>query len=113
MLKPHSGAEPTLRRGNQDHVRGFLSGFAAIPPILDIEGTARVLRCSIDRVRRIPRWDLPRSSGPGKHCLFLLDDVLEYVRRRTKTDPISDELNSEEDSKVADFLADKVRNSKK
>jgi len=48
--------------------------------ILTVEGVAKLLQCTIDAVRRIPDSHLPAHQGPGKHLLYLRDDVITYVR---------------------------------
>jgi hypothetical protein len=46
---------------------------------LTIEDVAKILRCSIDRVRRIPKSELPYSR-PGKMNIYRLADVDAYVK---------------------------------
>ena len=52
------------------------------PDILDIEDVARLLRCAVDTVRRIPKSELPVCDGPGKRHLYLREDIILYLRRR-------------------------------
>lgn len=56
----------------------------AAPDVLFVEDVAQMLRCSVDQVRRIPRSDLPAYEGPGKHLLYLREDVIRYVRSRPR-----------------------------
>jgi excisionase family DNA binding protein len=48
---------------------------------LVVEDVARLLRCSVDTARRIPRSDLPAYRAAGRHLLYLRSDVEDYVRR--------------------------------
>jgi hypothetical protein len=50
------------------------------PDILVVEDVARILRCTVDTARRIPRDQLPAYPGPGRHRLYLREDVRAYVR---------------------------------
>jgi len=52
--------------------------------ILTVEGVAKLLQCTIDAVRRIPDIELPAHQGPGKHLLYLRDEVIAYVRRSSR-----------------------------
>ncbi len=52
--------------------------------ILTVEGVAKLLQCTIDAVRRIPDSHLPAHQGPGKHLLYLRDEVIRYVRRSSR-----------------------------
>lgn len=47
--------------------------------ILTVEGVAKLLQCTMDTVRRIPKSGLPARIGPGKHLLYLRSEVLQYV----------------------------------
>lgn len=46
---------------------------------LTVEDVARLLHCSVDKVLRIPRNQLPVYSV-GKENLYFYDDVIRYVR---------------------------------
>lgn len=50
-------------------------------PWVFVENVALMLGCSVDRVRRIPRSELPARSGPSKRLLYLRKDVTKYVER--------------------------------
>ncbi len=50
--------------------------------ILSIENVAQILNCSVDRVRRISRKELPARSGPGRGLLYLREDLISYVKRK-------------------------------
>lgn len=78
-------------------------------PIVDIGLAAVILRCSVERVYRIPESELPRSHGPGKHCLFLMDNLVAYVRTQTKKRIPHVDLTLEERLRQADFSAEKLR----
>lgn len=69
-------------------------------PVLSIEGVARLLFCSVDHVRSIPDFELPRSTGLGKRFQYLRSDVIELVQRRQNQSDMNsrsfdDLLNSE------------------
>lgn len=61
---------------------------SAAPPevidqdILTVDQVAKLLRCSVDTVRRIPREELPAYQGPGKWVLYLRADLIQYLRQR-------------------------------
>lgn len=48
--------------------------------ILTVEGVAKLLHCTVDKVRRIPKSALAARCGPGKHVLYLRSEVMDYVR---------------------------------
>ena len=48
--------------------------------ILSIEEAAGILKCSVDRIRRIPRSELPARTGPGRGLLYLRADLIVYVK---------------------------------
>lgn len=52
--------------------------------ILTIDEVAGVLRCSVDRIRRIPLDELASYDGPGRCLLYLLEDVLNYIRQQKR-----------------------------
>ena len=54
------------------------------PDILVVEDVARILRCTVDTARRIPRDQLRSISGPGRRQLYLREDVIHYVRSRAR-----------------------------
>lgn len=47
--------------------------------VLVLEDVARILRCDVDTVRRIPRTLLKARKGPGRFRLYLRSDVLAYI----------------------------------
>lgn len=51
------------------------------PDILGIDNVATILKCSIAKVRRISRHELPARRGPGKCLLYLRKDVFKYFER--------------------------------
>jgi hypothetical protein len=59
----------------------------ADPDILVVEDVARVLRCTLDTARRIPRDQLRSISGPGRRRLYLREDVLAHVRSLGRSAP--------------------------
>lgn len=81
-------------------------------PILKVSDVAVILGCSVDRVRRIPLSDLPWVKGPGRSNLYLLDDVIAFVRRCQKAFEL-DDLTFMERSRQAEFLAEEIRKSGK
>ena len=60
--------------------------------ILVIEDVARILHCSVDTLRRVPKDELPVYRGPGRWHLYLRDDVIRFVRCRRITGPDVDNL---------------------
>lgn len=64
--------------------------------ILGIENVAHILRCSVDKARRISRHELPARKGPGKALLYLRSDVLDFVRNLPTTDNELEVLVDEE-----------------
>jgi hypothetical protein len=63
------------------------SGVSQHPPMVDrdilsLEETSRILRCTVDTLRRIHRDELPVFRGPGRGNLYLREDVIEFVRSR-------------------------------
>lgn len=63
--------------------------------ILGIEAVANILQCSVDRVRRISRKDLPARKGPGKALLYLRSDILKFVQNLPTTDAQNDKTYTE------------------
>ena len=49
--------------------------------IIDIQGAAALLHCSVDTVRRIPTDELP-VYRVGKSNLYLKDEILAFVRSK-------------------------------
>ena len=64
----------TLENNNLPSVEGDTD-------ILDIESVAAILKCSVDKIRRISRDELPARIGPGKKLLYHRADVLTYFNR--------------------------------
>jgi hypothetical protein len=56
--------------------------------ILDIRDAAKILRCSVDKVRRIPKEDLAVFDGPGRANLYLREHLIEYVQQFRIEPPI-------------------------
>jgi hypothetical protein len=54
-------------------------------PVLSVRHVASMLHMSVDGVYRMPRTALPyMHRGAGKYRLYLLEDVIAYVRRCTR-----------------------------
>jgi hypothetical protein len=66
---------------DEEYRRGHPYRFAD-RDVFYVENVARMLGCSTDQARRIPRNQLPAYSGPGKRLMYLREDVLEYIRSR-------------------------------
>lgn len=64
-----------------------LFGPAAIfPPVLTVYEVSRLLRMSVDSVRRIDRALLPcMTRGAGRWALYALSDVLAYVCKAARS----------------------------
>ncbi len=60
--------------------------------ILVVEDVARLLHCTVDTARRIPRDQLPAYPGPGRHRLYLREDLVAYIRRSASISPNADVL---------------------
>jgi hypothetical protein len=60
---------------DQDGVGAFLGD----ADVLTVEEVSRILRCSPDTVRRIPRNKLP-VYRPAKRNIYLREDLIRYVR---------------------------------
>jgi hypothetical protein len=61
--------------------------------ILMLEDVAWLLGASIDTIRRIPRNELRAAPpGPGRKVVYLLDDVIDYVRLKARPNPHADVL---------------------
>ncbi len=65
------------------------------PDILTVQEAARILRCRVDTLRRVPRDQLPVYRGPGRSNLYLREDLRQYVRSRRILPAVSDELRRE------------------
>lgn len=52
--------------------------------VLDINQVAQILRCSVDTARRIPLDELPSYEGDGRHHLYFVDELKEYIRLRPR-----------------------------
>lgn len=75
---------------------------------LTVREVAWVLHTTPDRVRRIPRAELPyMHAGAGPWSLYELRDVIEYVRRQIREQ--SPELVSQGQRDPLDLAADSVR----
>lgn len=59
---------------------------------LTVEDVARLLRSTVDTIRRIPKEDLPVYRGPGRPNLYLRDDLKIFLRQRRINAPISSSL---------------------
>jgi hypothetical protein len=79
------------------------------PDILVLEDVARILRCTADTARRIPRDQLRSISGPGRRQLYLREDVIAYVRSRAQHLPNADLLLAQARATVLELPADRVR----
>jgi hypothetical protein len=85
-IKPRPGIHRVGLSGSlQEHI-------GADPDILVVEDVARILRCTVDTARRIPRDQLRSIPGPGRRQLYLRDDLLAYVRSRARSSPDADIL---------------------
>ncbi len=62
------------------------------PEIFTIEEAARILRCTVDTLRRIPKDELPVYRGPGRSNLYLREDLKQFVRSRRILPAVPDEL---------------------
>lgn len=71
--------------------------FPCDPEILGIEHVAHILRCSVDKVRRLSRHKLPARKGPGKALLYLRSDVLEFARSLSIT---NDQFEIDDDEQL-------------
>jgi hypothetical protein len=83
------------------------------PDILTVEEVALILRCKVDTARRIPRDQLPAHPGPGRHRLYLREDVLAYVRRLGRPTPNAGQLLTGAAAKVLGLPADRVKRERR
>jgi hypothetical protein len=81
----------------------------ADPDILVVEDIARILRCTVDTARRIPRDQLRSICGPGRRRLYLREDVLAYVRSLGRSAPNAELLLTRARAEVLGSSADRVR----
>jgi hypothetical protein len=81
----------------------------ADPDILVIDDVARILRCTVDTARRIPRDQLRSIAGPGRRHLYLREDVIGYVRSRARQSPNAELLLAGAAAEVLGWPADRVR----
>ncbi len=79
------------------------------PDILVIEDVARLLHCSVDTLRRVPKEELPVYRGPGRKHLYLREDIIRFVRCRRITEPDIDNLLREIETAVVHSELDSVR----
>ncbi len=77
--------------------------------ILVIEDVARLLHCSVDTLRRVPKEELPVYRGPGRKHLYLREDIIRFVRCRRITGPDINNLLREIESAVLHSEPDSVR----
>ena len=77
--------------------------------ILVIEDVARLLHCSVDTLRRVPKEELPAYRGPGRKHLYLREDIIRFVRCRRITGPDIDNLLREIETAVVHSELDSVR----
>lgn len=85
----------------------------ADPDVLVVEDVARVLRCTVDTARRIPRDQLPAYSGPGRHRLYLRDDLMTYVRALRQPTPNATLILAGAAAKVLGLPADRVKRERR
>jgi hypothetical protein len=81
----------------------------ADPDILVIDDVARILRCTVDTARRIPRDQLRSICGPGRRQLYLREDVIAYLRSRARSSPNADLLLAQARATVLELPADRAR----
>lgn len=79
------------------------------PNILVIEDVARILRCTVDTARRIPRDQLPAYLGPGRHRLYFRQDLFAYVRRLNQPARDAQLLVQQAAAEVLGWPVDRVR----
>jgi hypothetical protein len=77
-------------------------------PVLSIQGVARLLFLSVNTVRHIPFAELPYSTGPGRRNLYLIGDIIRYMRSRINEQFHGDKVLSDRKRQI-DSLADSVR----
>jgi hypothetical protein len=86
-----------------------LAHIGADPDILVIEDVARILRCTVDTARRIPREQLRSIPGPGRRQLYLREDVIAYVRLRGRPPHNAELLLTQARAAVLELASDRVR----
>lgn len=79
-----------------------------LSPILTVESVAALLRCSVPFVRGIPATDLPRHRV-AKRDLYLLDELVAFVRARHRSSLNADELLREVECQVLGSALDSER----
>lgn len=79
------------------------------PDILVVEDVARILRCTVDTARRIPREQLRSISGPGRRQLYLREDLITYVRLRGRPSHNAELLLTQARAAVLELPEDRVR----
>jgi hypothetical protein len=82
---------------------------AADPDVLVVDDVARILRCTVDTARRIPRDQLRSICGPGRRRLYLREDLLAYVRSLGRSAPNAELLLTRARAEVLGSSADRVR----
>ena len=81
-------SEPYWKRMLSIHLHNLMRTTQVQPPptilnepdILEIEDVAKILRCSVDKVRRIPKTELVARTGPGKKLLYHRADIRNYFK---------------------------------
>ncbi len=96
--EPKSG-KPHCKPRDLDRITGS---------VLSVEGVARLLFVNVDTVRRISFTELPYSTGPGRRNLYLIDDVVRYIRTKMNEQGDADKGLSQRKQQI-DLLADSVR----
>jgi len=114
-IKPSSDADPVGRTDNvATCIRHLLRPITPndrqclIPPILTVEHVAVLLNCSVPWVRGIPATALPRHRI-AKRDLYLLDELVAYVRASKRRSMGADELVREVEGEVLGFEPDSER----
>ena len=77
--------------------------------VLVVEDVARILRCTVDTARRIPRDQLPAYPGPGRRTLYLREDALAYVRSLGRPVAKAELLLTGATAEVLGSASDRVR----
>jgi hypothetical protein len=92
-----------------DHHAGSIAVIQIDPDILVLEEAAAILRCTPDKLRRVPRDELPSYPGPGRRRLYLREDVLAYVRSLGRATPNAELLLNGAVAHVLGSRADRGR----
>lgn len=77
-------------------------------PILAIQGVARVLRVTVETIRKISLEELPFAKKPGRRNLYQMEDILRYHRSKINEQQDVDK-NSRRRKRLIDSEADSVR----